>query len=120
MSAPEAGSNDRFRLRTGGADPDQSGVVSVSNTGDDGSSSSTEFSTIDARASAPSAAKAASEVPDAPPAPPAPAPPVPPPEAGEPGALPPLGTRSEGAIVPEGSAGTDVVSEPVGDVVDSA
>jgi len=37
MSAPEAGSNDRFRLRTGGADPDQSGVVSVSNTGDEAS-----------------------------------------------------------------------------------
>ena len=42
-----------FRLRAGGADPDQSGVVSVSYTGDDGSSSSTECSTSDACAPIP-------------------------------------------------------------------
>ncbi len=87
-------------LRAGGADPDQSGVVSVSYTGDDGSSSSTECSTSDACEPIPTAANAASEVPDAPAAPePAAAgaaagcrrPPAP---AGDPGAVPPDGVPS--------------------------
>ena len=44
---------DSACTEAGGADPDQSGVVSVSYTGDDGSSSSTECSTSDASAPSP-------------------------------------------------------------------